>query len=481
MMRAKVPDSVWRELSGFVARELGLYFPPARYLDLERGLRGAGMELGLLDETTCIGKLLSEPPSQTLIRVLARHLTIGETYFFRDAPLLSALAESILPALIRSRRGRDQQIRIWSAGCASGEETYSLAILLHQLLPDLAQWRVSILGTDVNERSLQTAVAGIYSDWSFRSMPAALKARYFNRQADGRYAVADLIKKMVSFDFLNLAKDGNPSLGTGLTAVDVIFCQNVLMYFSPSQAQAVLGRLHSALIDGGWLALSPSEYEPALVAQFQSIVFPGSTFYTKHGASSAGTNVDADVPPYTVGLPLDTPDEHHLGGTDLVLPLSLNRVTARRGGPEQKLDGTLTEFGRRACSLRAWALANQGRLEEALKWCDRWIDCAKTDEQSHYLRAMVLLEKGATCEARTSLQRVIYLNPCMVMAHVALGNLARNNGDEVESTRHFANALSSLGRYRPHDLIPQSGGLSAATLAQAMASAASSDQLEVMP
>src|SRR5690606_39089542 len=129
------------------------------------------------------------------------------TYFFRDKPALEALSENILPELIDARRGCSQRLRVWSAACCSGEEAYSLAILINQALPDMSDWRMSITASDINPHFLKKAREGIYSEWSFRDTPAWLKERYFNITGDGRYMIISEIKQMVNFTHVTLVED----------------------------------------------------------------------------------------------------------------------------------------------------------------------------------------------------------------------------------------------------------------------------------
>jgi chemotaxis protein methyltransferase CheR len=235
-----MPDTHCSRLSRFIAEAMGLHFPRERWPDLQRGLAGAAVDFGFDDLTACADWLLSAPLSKEQLQVLASHLTIGETYFFRDKQTLAALTENILPGLIRTRRGSEQRLRLWSAACCSGEEPYTLAILLHQLLPDIADWHVTIRATDINPGFLRKAQTGVYGEWSFRNAPAALKARYFTRAADGRYAVNSEIRDLVSFAHLNLVDDVYPSPVTDTNAMDLICCRNVLMYFTAAQIERVI-------------------------------------------------------------------------------------------------------------------------------------------------------------------------------------------------------------------------------------------------
>jgi chemotaxis protein methyltransferase CheR len=493
-MLNQVPDAQWSQLSEFVAATMGLHFPRERRADLQRGLAGAAREFGFDDAAACADWLMSAPPTKAQIEVLASHLTVGETYFFREKKTFDVLANSILPELVRSRRGREQRLRFWSAACCTGEEPFSLAMLVHQSIPDLANWHVTILATDINARFLHKAAAGSYGEWSFRDTPASLKERYFNRTADGRYSIIPEIKKLVNFAHLNLADDVYPSLTTDTNAMDVIFCRNVLMYFAPPQLSRVIGKLHHALVEGGWLVVSPSEASQALFPQFVTVNLSGAIFYQKSDAKLRTQQPPMPTPlsettafvapaietpaPWAPPMPADlaaqllpalspeepAPDEFS------PVPYAVAESLYQQGRYTEAADTLLGSFAENSrvepalFSLLARALANQGKLADALTWCDRWIAADKLDSTGHYLRAVVLLERGDLDHARASLQRAIYLHPELVLAHFALGNLARGRGKNVEADKHFANALRLLRGRQLDDLLPESDGLTAGRL-----------------
>lgn len=470
----------WSRLSELIAESMGLHFPRERWDDLRRGVAGAAQELGCADVAACVDRLLSEPPTRAQLEVLASHLTVGETYFFRDTQMLEALTGTILPELIRARRGREQRLRIWSAGCCSGEEAYSLAILLHRVLPDLQAWHVSITATDINSRFLQKAVGGIYGEWSFRDAPAWLKARYFTRTPDGRYAIIPEIRKLVAFAYLNLVEDVYPSLATDTNAMDVILCRNVLMYLTPPQMHKVIGKLHHALLEGGWLAVSPSEASKAMFPQFVNVNFPGAILFRKGDALSVPMP-EFVAPVIEESLPRGSPAAAPVLAGRAALkeePVAAKAARGRLASAESlyqegryreaadESQAAYAEGAREpvALSLLARALANQGRLADALEWCDRWVAADKLQPAAHYLRAVVLLERGDAAQAHASLQRTIYLDPGFVLAHFALGNLARGGGKMDQARRHFANALDLLREHQPYDLLPESDGLTAGRL-----------------
>jgi chemotaxis protein methyltransferase CheR len=464
-------------LSDFIAEHTGLHFPRERWADLQRGLAGATHEFGFDDVAACADWLLSAPPTRTQLQVLASHLTIGETYFFRDKQTFDVLASRALPELIHARRGRDRRLRLWSAACCSGEEAYSLAILLHQLLPDLPDWHVTILATDINARFLKKAIAGSYGEWSFRSAPSDFKERYFNRTEDGHYAIRPEIKKLVTFEHLNLVEDVYPSLATDTNAMDVIFCRNVLMYFTPAQTRKVIGHLHRALMDGGWLAVSPSEASQVLFTQFVTLNCPGVILYQKSDAAARANPIPwvppanaaptPDAPPAPPAPPPETPPLGELRPAPFGVAASLYDQ-GRYGEAVDILLASLEAHQpeRQAFSLVARALANQGKLADALAWCDRWIAADKMDAAGHYLRAVVLLEHGHQDDARGSLQRALYLEPNFVLAHFALGSLARSGAKDDQADKHFANTLELLDRLQPHDVLAESDGLTAGRLTE---------------
>jgi chemotaxis protein methyltransferase CheR len=233
-------DQILSRFSEFVTVRFGLHYPRKRWRDLQRGLVCAAREFGLKDAAECIRWLTSTELTRSELDILAGCLTIGETYFFREPNGFEALKTEILPALISARRGKDQRLRIWSAGCATGEEPYSIAMLLQRMIADLPKWHVTILATDINPEFLRTAARGVYGDWSFRSVPAGIKEKYFTRTGEGKFEISGTIKKMVTFAPLNLAEDPYPSLVNNTNALDIIFCRNVLMYFAPHQIQKVI-------------------------------------------------------------------------------------------------------------------------------------------------------------------------------------------------------------------------------------------------
>ena len=284
-----LPDSLLSRLSDFLESQVGLHFPRERWRDLERGIAAASRESGYAEAEAFVRWLLSAPLTRSQIEGLASQLTVGETYFFREKISLDIIEQQILPELLHARAQTEKHVRIWSAGCCSGEEPYSIAMLLDRLIPDLEKWNLTILATDINPRFLRKAARGIYGAWSFRDAPAWLRERYFNKRKDGRYEIQPRIRRMVSFSYLNLAEDAYPSLVNGTNAMDVILCRNVLMYFAQARARQVVDKLQRSLVDGGWLITSPAETSNVQFSAFTAVEFPGAFLYRKVAAGGPRT------------------------------------------------------------------------------------------------------------------------------------------------------------------------------------------------
>ncbi|MCL6635700.1 MAG: tetratricopeptide repeat protein [Peptococcaceae bacterium] len=415
------------------------------------------------------------------------------------SPALSILRRPPDARGYRSRRETARRLRIWSAGCSTGEEPYSIAITLTRAIPGWQEWDITILATDINPRFLRKAAEGIYGRWSFRGAPPWVKDKYFTQAGEGRHAILPWIKKMVQFRHLNLAEDTYPSFLNNTAAMDIIFCRNVLMYFSQECREKVVERIHRSLAEDGWLITSPAEASPVFSkAGFAAVNFPGAILFRKgSGQTVPGAVFNATPVPFDAlnenfpGLsPPGAPPVAQSGrrdSADGTVPVSsmaggrkepapFDAALAlyeqgRYGEAAEQLAALLNgpaclESGAGAMALLARSCANLGRLDEAQEWCRKAIGADKLNPSLHYLLATILQEQGREEEARQSLARVLYLDQDFVPAHFAMGNLARQQGKPDEAARHFTNALRLLGNYEPDDILPGSGGITAGKLVQ---------------
>lgn len=206
-------------------------------------------------------------------------LTNPESYFFRDKEQFSLLKKQIFPELIRRRRG-SRTLRICSAGCSTGEELYSLAILLTELLPDFEQWNLMILGLDINLESIEKARRGIYRSWSFRGVDSAIQKQYF-LCSDNTYQIIPAIQHLTRFQTLNLAQPSPTWSDLNFKDMDLILCRNVFIYLENSAIASILDRFYQALNPLGYLLTGHAELYAQDLTQFQVKVFPESLIYQR--------------------------------------------------------------------------------------------------------------------------------------------------------------------------------------------------------
>ncbi len=493
------------KLSGLIESRLGLYFPKERWQDLNRGFARASREFGFNNVEDCCQQLLASAISPRQIEVLASHLTIGETYFFRDPATFEVLEREILPEWIRAHQGVSRPLRIWSAGCSTGEEPYTLAMVLSRIGHNgMGDSQATILATDINPAVLETAAYGVYREWSFRNMPAVFRANYFAKTPAGALQVLPHYRKRVTFAYLNLVEDAYPSLLNHTNAMDIIFCRNVLMYFSESHRREVLRRFQRCLVEGGWLVLSSIEAALVQDSGWELVRFPGNLLFRKNSRLISREEILTFIPP----VPTDMSPASAPAAPRKTIPV----VQSLRPGPsaptraEPKPQALavaslyeaalrLTEQNRQeeaaeklsvilnlvkdhlpALALMARVRANQGRLFEALEHCDKALAADKLNLPVNYLLANVLIELARVAEARTILKRVLYLDPKFVLASFALGNLDWQEGKIREARRHFEYTRCLLKEYAEADVVPESGGLTAGRLTQILTTLLAEDK-----
>lgn len=280
MSKNPLPENLIIKFSDFLAEMMGLYFPPNAAKELEKKLQPIAKAFDFKELSDCLEWLMKAPLTKNQIAILAHHLTIGETYFFRDQRAFSLLEHEILPKIIQ-RHHQDKTLRIWSAACCTGEETYSIAILLNRVLPDITKWKIFLLATDINHSFLHRGEIGHYKQWSFRATSKEIQERYFDHCYDGSYEINSKIKKMVKFKYLNLVEDCYPDESNDVCKMDLILCNNVLIYFSQKQIQYTVSHLSETLAEGGYLMVTPIESPYVKEKRLQQVNFNGTIIFVK--------------------------------------------------------------------------------------------------------------------------------------------------------------------------------------------------------
>ena len=271
-------EEEFRLLRDFIHERFGLSFEDSQRSSLRTRLAGRLVALDLLSFEDYYHYLRFSPDREDELRRMASHVTNNETYFFREPSQLEVLGQTLLRELKdRKTRAGERQLRLLSAGCSSGEEALTLAMLVFDSGQFFWNWNVDVVGLDLDHDTLERARRGVYHRNSFRSMPPALMERHFGREGSG-WRVKDGVRRMVQFRLGNIL---TPESYKGLEPLDVILCRNVLIYFSDATMLKVVRLFHSLLAPGGYLLLGHAESLARITDAFTPLRFPGALVYQR--------------------------------------------------------------------------------------------------------------------------------------------------------------------------------------------------------
>lgn len=474
-----------------VARAMGLQFDDSKLAHLAEVFRRR-LEATKLTPAAYV-RALETNALDAEVAALAPELTVAETYFFRHGDQYRAFAEVALPERLQRALAVGSRVQIASAGCASGEEPYSLMMTAREALGDAAR-HVSVEGVDINPTMIDKAGRARFSSWVLRDTPADAQRRWFTQH--GREFVLDRsIASAVTFDVHNLANERS-EIWTP-ESLDVIFCRNVIMYFSPLVAQGVVGRFAKALKPGGYLFLGHAETLRGVSNDFH-LRHTHNTFYYQRREQ-----LDMDTPPVTASIhtaspatpmpdlldgakswveaiakasqrieSLATPSGHARSprdkagaaptrGWEVGLALELLKQErfvealelVERFPPESSRDPEVL-------LLRAVLLTHSGQLAHAERACNQLLAIDELNAGAHYLLALCREGAGDRSGAVSHDQTAIYLDPGFAMAHVHLGLLARRANDRVAARRELEQAIVLLQREDASRLLLFGGGFS---------------------
>lgn len=397
-------------------------------------LQSKGVNLAELAAT-----LNQQPLSEPLWQEIIWQITVGETYFFRNAMHFQAMQKTVLPQLIESRRRSGRYtLRLWVAGCATGEEAYSLAMLLDDLLPDRSRWSIFLLATDINHAFLQFAHQGIYREKAFRSeTPPEVKQRYFIPD-DKSYRVKPAIQQMVTFAPLNLIEDTYPSLQNNTAALDMIFCRNVTIYFDRPTTQAIVNRFFEALVPGGMLLVGHSEPQPQVYERFSAHNINKATFYQKPLQTTAAIPAAPPAAPAPIvqapAAPAATPAAEPVAAVSLL-------VLANQAADDEDWDTALS-------------LLNEAEPTE------------RFNPMLHYLRGLVFTHLDEVDSAIRAFRQAAYCDPDFALAHYAIGELLLRAGNRGQAALSWQRARKSLCALDPDTPVIGTDDLTAGMLCE---------------
>jgi chemotaxis protein methyltransferase CheR len=464
-----------------VRRRMGLDFEDGKLGFLEEVLQKRLLEVNMLAPTYL--EQLEHDAVRGEIAALAGELTVSETYFFRNMAQFRAVMETVLPERMVARAA-DKHISLISAGCASGEEPYSLAILLRQAVMDPA-WSTSIIGVDVNPAVLAKAARGRYSSWAMRETPEDLKQRWF-RPVAKEIEIDERVRRHVKFEEKNLVEDD--ALLWAPEKYDLIFCRNMLMYFDPESSRSLVERMTRALVPGGFLFLGHAETLRGLTHSFQLRQTHGTFYYQKQAVPEVHTErkVTSVAPAIELASGSEgTWVETVQRASERIQQLSERSARAAPAPPraprELELGGVLALLAQErfhdalgalsdlprdvdrdpdVLLLRAVLLTHRGQILEAEVVAGELLEIDGLNAGAHYVLA--LCREGAR-DLKGAMERdraAVYLDPTFAMPHVHLGLMARRSADRATAAREFAQAIPLLEREDPSRLLLFGGGFS---------------------
>lgn len=271
-------DKDFEEFRDFIYNLCGMYFHSTKKYFLESRVSRRMDATGIKTHQDYYQLLKSFRGAEEL-KFLMDEITTNETYFFRNVPQLNALETKLLPEIVEVKNKMGfRKLRIWSAGSSSGEEAYTLSmILLEKRNTLLKDWIIEIIGTDINETVISQAKEGVYNAYSVRNIPDLYKRKYI-REENGKFILSPDVKKFVTFNKLNLYDDSKMIF---MKSFDFIFCANVLIYFDTASKSKVVQHFYNNLQPYGYFYVGQSESLHGVNDKFKTVHFPGGFTYKK--------------------------------------------------------------------------------------------------------------------------------------------------------------------------------------------------------
>lgn len=480
--------NTWEQVRQWAEAETGMDLSGTRFARLQDAMRKV-----VSPRTTSadLNRSLSQPDTRArLLERLTGQLTIGESFFFRNENHFRALREQVVPEILRTN-AEQRQIRMWTAGCATGEEPYSLAILLDMMLGTQASWNVSILGTDLNPEFLERAREARYRTWSFRQTDVHQNANYFTREGDS-FRLASRVRDWVRFAYLNLVKDVYPSPLTGTLGLDLILFRNVAIYLKPEVTRAIIQRFHQALRPGGWLLLGETEVSAIPTDGFTVRRFDQATLHQKTCdrtafmetltpsalpvLSTVGVKADIAIPgvpslPDWVPLPTRRTSQTRGPASPVTSTSALGqssvwqqveRCLSQRDftGAETLIERLSNKSDRANVRLRyvraLMATADISRARQMLETCLREEPLLI---EAQLLKASFAEEAGELEVAEQACRRALYIDRNCPMAHFHLALVQQQTGDMPGAKRSLQTTLKLVSGKEPHELVAYGEGV----------------------
>ncbi len=469
MTRVALTDVEFAEIASLLHDAAGLTFDESRRDSL---CYSVAERMGVTESADVQAYLavLAGPDGITERQALLDEVTIPETHFFRNPPQVRALRKYVLPELLR-QAASGKKLRIWSAGCSTGEEAYTVAILIRELLPPHVDWDIKVLATDVSKRALAAASAAHYSERSFVMTDALDLSRWFVLDAtNGSWVVRDEVRDLVEFSHHNLVTDPPPF---DSEQIDLILCRNVTIYFDRETTRRLMKRLHTRLRDGGYLFLGHAETLWQISDDFSLVPLGDAFVYRRLDEPNEGEKrrwvlrdrrTEDELRPTRADRRRSDSDRRDRAEGEISSESRLQRPAAIES-PAVPVEATARMRPVRDPLDAVRAALALGQYDEAADVAAEVVAATPLWAQAHYLQGVALTNLGRDADALVVLRKAVYLDPDHGFAHFLLGGALERSGEPVAASRSYRAAASTLGR-RPLDSVAtELGGRSVAELA----------------
>ena len=467
MRELSLSENEFHSFRDLIAERAGIYFDPAKQESLKDNLLQRMADCGLSTFADYFN-LLSSPAGTKEFDHLLNLITIPETYFFRDRAQFRALERFVIPEIVKRKSYPGASLRIWSAGCSTGEEPYTIAMILAAGMVDRP---IQILATDVSHHALKAAREGVYTGRSVRDMPQEYLNRFFTKKGD-QYLLDRSIKQMVEFRYFNLVSEPYPLME--MSGWDTIFCRNVTIYFQAEATRKVIHNFYLSLREGGYFFAGYSESLRYISNEFNTVQMGGAFFYRKGVAQKKvrkRTRRISGLRKSKVSVPRKQNPKEGLGlnPDEIEQICSIAKELLERGKPEQASE-MLNPYLREATApesvilLQAEIALNLGDLDQAAQLCEWIVERAPLSIAGHYLLGIIYRTEGDEGRAIEEFRKVLYLEPEHALARFNLGDLYSRVGQVDEAKLSYLKVARLLKR-KPKSLDDRfAGGFSPALL-----------------
>ncbi|MBT3394099.1 MAG: hypothetical protein HN411_03185 [Waddliaceae bacterium] len=483
-------EEMQQKIGDFVTERTGLYFRDYQLKGLEETVIRRAEALRLPSIKEYYRHITTSQKHEDELRNLLNLLTINHTYFFRNEPHFKALKEEILPKLIAKKiKHRDKSsktkpiLRIWSAGCSTGEEPYSIAIVIKEILKDREDLDVKILATDASTEALKKARQGIYSENHMKLIDKDLREKYFTKvKGDSRhviYKISDEIKDMVEYSYLNLMEEGFPK------DLDIIFCRNVVIYFELETTVEVMNKFNDSLTKEGYMISGHSESPQFVTERFvmeecaEAIVYRKAEYAAAHAIKKAPPKKKEPIQPikqkvssiiYDIAkAEVDARKDKKASPEDIEKLLVKAKIASynKKYGEAFYFIERVYELDKEnidARYLEAEIYANRRKYDVAKDKLQKLLAVDALFVPAYYLLGCIFVEEGGTSLAKKNMKKALFLDDRFSLANFGLATIYKQEGHIKNAMREFRNTIKTIINETPETVIAYGNGFNVATM-----------------